>query len=155
MRCLQSSCPPPKPCLHQLLTHCTGTTPPRRFVALQLVAEYDTAVNSGQLLGPLAFKRKLLERSGWEVKYLLVKDLEATPAEMLPLLLMDLMKLLGQKALPRSQSAATPAAKGRRGERSSKPARGVVSADEIERQMLDGFSGFESKPKTRARKGAA
>jgi hypothetical protein len=40
------------------------------------VPEWDTAANTGQLLGPLAFKRKLLERSGWEVKYLLMKDLQ-------------------------------------------------------------------------------
>lgn len=106
------------------------------------MAEYDQARNTGQLLGPLAFKRKLLERSGWEVKYLLIKDLEATPKEMVPLLLMDLMTLLGQKALPRAKAAATAAVNGKRGGRTGKAGRGVVGADEIDRAMGDAFTGF-------------
>mgnify|MGYP001807194033 CR=1 FL=1 len=41
---------------------------PERYVALEVVAEADTAANSRQMLGPNAVKRQLLEKNGWEVR---------------------------------------------------------------------------------------
>eukprot|EP00198_Chlamydomonas_reinhardtii_P010613 XP_001699950.1 predicted protein [Chlamydomonas reinhardtii] len=48
---------------------------PERYVALEVVAEADTAANSRQMLGPNAVKRQLLEKNGWEVRYLNAGDL--------------------------------------------------------------------------------
>ena len=46
-----------------------------RFVALQILKEHDVARNTNQMMGSTIFQRRILERNGWEVKYLFLKDL--------------------------------------------------------------------------------
>lgn len=46
-----------------------------RFVALQVLRQHDLAINTRQMLGSTLFQRRILERNGWEVKYLFLSDL--------------------------------------------------------------------------------
>ncbi|KAG2449241.1 hypothetical protein HYH02_005987 [Chlamydomonas schloesseri] len=93
---------------------------PERYVALEVVAEADTAANSRQMLGPNAVKRQLLEKNGWEVRYLNAGDLLRMDADTQLLFVADLLKGLGLKprgpeltaALAAMQGAAAPAAGG-------------------------------------------
>ncbi|PNW87100.1 hypothetical protein CHLRE_02g109050v5 [Chlamydomonas reinhardtii] len=85
---------------------------PERYVALEVVAEADTAANSRQMLGPNAVKRQLLEKNGWEVRYLNAGDLLRLDADTQLLFVAELLKGLGLKPRGAELTAALAAVQG-------------------------------------------
>ncbi|KAG2436290.1 hypothetical protein HXX76_006601 [Chlamydomonas incerta] len=85
---------------------------PERYVALEVVADADTAANSRQMLGPNAVKRQLLEKNGWEVRYLNAGDLLRLDADTQLLFVAELLKGLGLKPRGPELTAALAAVQG-------------------------------------------
>lgn len=66
-----------------------------RYVALQVLRDYDQSRNTRQMLGPVLFQRQILERNGWEVRYLLFSDLVGLEERSRPAFIADLLRHLG------------------------------------------------------------
>lgn len=83
-----------------------------RFIALQVVVEEDRAINTGQLLATAVFQKEVLERNGWEVKHLPVRDLQVlSDPRLQPLFVAELLKSMGikAKAIPKESLEAAKA----------------------------------------------
>lgn len=97
------------------------------FIALQLVAEEERCANTGQMLGMVQLQKALLEKNGWRVKHVMVRDMEKMREEVRPLFLAELLRGAGVRALPADALAAAKqlqAAAAARAEAGAAPARG-------------------------------
>lgn len=103
---------------------------PTRFVALQITGEHEQACNTGQLLGPLQFQRKLLEENGWEVKLLTAREYGAIPEDKRVLYLAEYMKSLGVSVRDETlrRAASLPDAGPGRSSRRAQMLRGVTGS---------------------------
>lgn len=124
---------------------------PNRFVALQIVREHDHTCNTGQSLGPLLLRGQILERNGWEVRSLRVKDYLAVDPIMRPLYVAEVVKGLGirvtlPKVSPRQAAAAVPGQP-----RSAAAARHAAPVQ----QLFDEEGGGEAGASSSARQAAA
>ncbi|GAX78938.1 hypothetical protein CEUSTIGMA_g6378.t1 [Chlamydomonas eustigma] len=70
-----------------------------RYVALQVLREYDCTRNTGQMLGSLQFERQILEKNGWEVKYLKYTDLLLVGDKERPFFMAEFLRSLGCTAV--------------------------------------------------------
>ncbi|GFR51966.1 hypothetical protein Agub_g14489 [Astrephomene gubernaculifera] len=68
---------------------------PEKFVALQVIDETFHCANGSQLLGQVVMQRQLLEKNGWEVRFLLGRDLARLAPDMRPLFVADLLRSMG------------------------------------------------------------
>jgi hypothetical protein len=76
-----------------------------RWVALQVAGEHEFASNGGQRLGPAALQQALLEKAGYEVRWLGVHDLADKPPHKRPLYMVELLRALGV-GVPRAAERA-------------------------------------------------
>ncbi|KXZ44211.1 hypothetical protein GPECTOR_71g572 [Gonium pectorale] len=81
------------------------------FIALQLLEAEERCANSKQLLGNVVLQRQLLEKNGWEVRFLPAEDLFAVPEELRPNFVAELLRRSGMRL--RTEGPAG----GRQGER--------------------------------------
>ncbi|GBF96870.1 hypothetical protein Rsub_09875 [Raphidocelis subcapitata] len=66
-----------------------------RWVALQVAGEHEFASNSGQKLGPAALQQSLLEKAGYEVRWLSARDVAGKPPHRRALYVAELLRALG------------------------------------------------------------
>ncbi len=94
-----------------------------RWVALQITGEHEFASNSGQKLGPAALQQALLEKAGYEVRWLSVRDIADKPPHRRAFYLAELLRSLGvglgktasRLAEEQAEAGAAAAAAGGRG----------------------------------------
>ncbi|KAG2490019.1 hypothetical protein HYH03_011484 [Edaphochlamys debaryana] len=77
-----------------------------QWVALMLVHEEMQCSNSKQLWGSVHVQRQVLEKNGWDVRYLYVRDLERLERSVRPLFIADLLRSVGVRI--RRKPAAGP-----------------------------------------------
>lgn len=77
-----------------------------RFVALQVLRSFDHTRNTGQMMGPTLFQRRILERNGWEVKYLVLTDLVSLEETAQPQFMSELLNHLGCRTSSSSSSSS-------------------------------------------------
>ncbi|KAG2490018.1 hypothetical protein HYH03_011483 [Edaphochlamys debaryana] len=79
---------------------------PDQWVAIMLVHEEMQCSNSKQLWGSVHVQRQVLEKNGWDVRYLYVRDLERLERSVRPLFIADLLRSVGVRI--RRKPAAGP-----------------------------------------------
>ena len=66
-----------------------------RWVALQVAGDHEFAANGGQKLGAAALQQALLEKAGYEVRWLAARDLAGKPPARRALYMVELLRSLG------------------------------------------------------------
>eukprot|EP00798_Chlamydomonas_sp_ICE-L_P027782 gene27782-4033_t len=80
---------------------------PGKLVALQVVLEHEHTRNTGQFLGTVRLERLVLERNGYEVKYMRSVDLKKAAGAQWPLLVADTIRSVGCHVSPAAVHTAT------------------------------------------------